>query len=213
MNAVSASSESRYLRSIGICRPARNWRSVSTAKPCVACTRSTGWITESARSISDSTSEARLSSSGVESRRDALVGPGESLAERRQLRAAAALARDERMAERAFAVAQQSPRIAIGQARRAAGGRERAGLLDADQERGQARNQRSSVLPAQLPMGVDRDLEHGFPNVSLKMLRKPIVASGSVVQSAAESRRWQTSDRLYIAYMSNHPQHKPRRGT
>ena len=68
-----------------------------------------------------------------ESRRDALIGPCEAFSQRRQFRPAAALARDERVAERAFAVAQESPGVPIGEARRAAGGREGAGLLDADQ--------------------------------------------------------------------------------
>ena len=100
------------------------------------------------------------------SRRDALVGPGEALAERGQLRAAAALARDERVPKCALAVAEQAPRITVGKAGHAAGRRQRAGLLDADEERGQARNERRSVLPAQLPMGVDRDFEHVCWNAS-----------------------------------------------
>ena len=117
-----------------------------------------------------------------EPRRDALVGPRETLAERRQFRAAPALARDERMAERALAFAQQSPRVSIREAGRAAGRRERAGLLNADQERSQARNERRPVLTAQLPMGVDRHLEHRSQSVSRKYVlkngsTKPIVAS------------------------------------
>ena len=71
-----------------------------------------------------------------------------------------------RDAERAFTVAQQSPRIPVGEAGRATRGRERPGLLDADEERGQPRNERRSVLPAQLPMGVDRDLEHRIRTVA-----------------------------------------------
>jgi len=39
-------------------------------------------------------------------------------------------------------------------------------LLDADKQRRQAWYERRAVLPAELPMGVDRDLEHRFLTVS-----------------------------------------------
>ena len=129
-----------------------------------------------------------------QARGDALVGPGESLAERGQLGAASALARDERMAERAFAVAEQAPRIAVGQARHAAGRRQRAGLLDADEERSQARNQRRSVLPAQLPMGIDRDFEHRVSERVVKNATGSLLSpSGCDGAKCRQSRRWATA--------------------
>jgi cell division protein FtsI/penicillin-binding protein 2 len=53
-----------------------------------------------------------------------------------------------------------------GSAQRISNDLRKSGLLDADEKRSQARNQRGSVLPAQLPVGVDRDFEHGFWNAS-----------------------------------------------